>query len=357
MHKMLAIVGVFAFSGVAWATVAERSALSNEENQTINIACWGEVQQGNSAFQSCVARQMQALQEHPTPDLSTLSPSRVRAVGERCGYLRRAGVAAYNDCMKHAIEAPQKASEQSKLEDELTPDYTKVFADAPADQPAATAVAEKPKAIPVAMTSLPKPGEFLPSRPAGIAQKTLAPAELFNKVAPSIFVVVAAPSMAEVKVRNIMQGSAVAITDRLLLTNCHVVKDRTIIKLVQDGHRDDATLVAADFDTDRCILKAETMKLVPVAGVRAVDSIAVGERAFAVGTPMSMERTLSEGLVSGIRREPTRALVQTSAPVSPGSSGGGLFDDRGNLIGITTLGSLRVAQNLNFAIAASEFWR
>ena len=82
-----------------------------------------------------------------------------------------------------------------------------------------------------------------------------------------------------------------------------------------------------------------------------------GERVFAIGTPNQMERTLSDGLVSGIRREPLRNLVQTSAPVSPGSSGGGLFDERGNLIGITTLGSFGRMQNLNFAIAASDFWK
>ena len=77
---------------------------------------------------------------------------------------------------------------------------------------------------------------------------------------------------------------------------------------------------------------------------------------FAIGAPRSLERTLSEGLVSGLRHQPGRNLVQTSAPVSPGSSGGGLFDEKGNLIGITTLASLVGAQNLNFAVAASDFW-
>jgi S1-C subfamily serine protease len=48
--------------------------------------------------------------------------------------------------------------------------------------------------------------------------------------------------------------------------------------------------------------------------------------------------------------------IQVTTPVSEGSSGGGLFDDRGNLIGVTTF-TVRDSQNLNFAIAASEFWR
>ena len=65
--------------------------------------------------------------------------------------------------------------------------------------------------------------------------------------------------------------------------------------------------------------------------------------------------TLSEGLISNLRAEGHRNIVQTTAPVSPGSSGGGLFDERGNLIGITT-SQITSAQNLNFAIAASDYW-
>ena len=206
------------------------------------------------------------------------------------------------------------------------------------------------------MTSLPKPADFLPRRPDRIAGTPLTPAEVFKKVAPSIWVVVATPSRAELRVHNVALGSAVAISEHLLLTNCHVVKDRAIIKLVQEGTRDNASLVAADDASDRCVIKAETLKLTPVTGVRTIDSLAVGERAFAVGAPLSFERTLSEGLVSAIRSRGGRAMVQTSAAISPGSSGGGLFDERGNLIGITTL-TFRIAQNLNFAIAAEEFWK
>jgi S1-C subfamily serine protease len=60
-------------------------------------------------------------------------------------------------------------------------------------------------------------------------------------------------------------------------------------------------------------------------------------------------------LLSGLRRMDGIEYVQITAPVSEGSSGGGLFDDRGNLIGVTTF-TVRDSQSLNFAIAASEFW-
>jgi len=75
----------------------------------------------------------------------------------------------------------------------------------------------------------------------------------------------------------------------------------------------------------------------------------VGERVFTLGSPLQLEGTLSEGVVSGLRTEDGTALVQTTAAISPGSSGGGLFDSGAKLIGITTF-TLRNGQALNFAI-------
>ena len=60
--------------------------------------------------------------------------------------------------------------------------------------------------------------------------------------------------------------------------------------------------------------------------------------------------------MSGRRVLENVEYVQITAPVSRGSSGGGLFDDRGNLIGVTTF-TIQDSQNLNFAIAASQFWQ
>ncbi len=347
MRKLLAIAGFVVASNAAWALAPDRTALSTDENATINTACAPMVSQGNDSFQVCVARQMAALGDHPTPDLTAVPPSRLQPIVQRCRYLRRTGIAPYNDCLKQAIASPTQQAERSSPDDDLMPDYAKIFADSPAETVVAT---------PVAAASLSKPGDFLPRRPDHVATTVLAPSELFKKVAPSIWVVGATPSQAEMRVRNVMFGSAVAISEHLLLTNCHVVKGRAIIKLMQEGTRDDAELVAADEATDRCVLKAATQKLTPVVGVRTIESLGVGERAFAVGAPLTLERTLSDGLVSAIRSRGGRAMVQTSAAISPGSSGGGLFDERGNLIGITTL-TARAAQNLNFAIAAEEFWK
>ena len=96
-----------------------------------------------------------------------------------------------------------------------------------------------------------------------------------------------------------------------------------------------------------------------MSGVRSYDSLQVGEAAYTLGSPVGLELTLSNGIVSGRRDEEQRHYVQTTAPISPGSSGGGLFDARGNLIGITTLalvGRERLNQSLNFAIPADAFY-
>jgi hypothetical protein len=76
----------------------------------------------------------------------------------------------------------------------------------------------------------------------------------------------------------------------------------------------------------------------------------IGQRAFAIGNPIGLELTLSDGLISGFRKMEGSDVprIQTSAPASPGSSGGGLFDQDGNLIGITTMIG-RDAQNITIA--------
>lgn len=80
------------------------------------------------------------------------------------------------------------------------------------------------------------------------------------------------------------------------------------------------------------------------------ENIQVGEQVIAIGNPLGWRNSLSDGLVSGIRQVDDLILLQITAPISPGSSGGALFNIKGEVIGITTIASLWGAQNLNFAI-------
>jgi S1-C subfamily serine protease len=155
-------------------------------------------------------------------------------------------------------------------------------------------------------------------------------------------------------------GSAVAISKALLMTNCHVVDGASTVTVGSGDKKLRAKVIKAHPKTDRCALEVTGGEVVPIAGVRGHKDLKVGERAYTLGSPAGFENTLGEGLVSGLREEQGLHYVQTSAPISSGSSGGALFDRHGNLIGITTLvyvgGDGNVTQSLNFAIAADEFF-
>ena len=167
--------------------------------------------------------------------------------------------------------------------------------------------------------------------------------DIFERVSGAVFVVQT----------NTTQGSAVAISEHELLTNCHVVRSAQTVKLEREGQVVQAKIAAANPEADRCVLRTETA-LPKWVKVRPYADVKVGEQVFTVGAPQGLELSIAEGIVSSKRTLDGARLIQTSAPISSGSSGGGLFDAQGNLIGITTF-LLRNSQNLNFAIAAEEY--
>jgi len=220
--------------------------------------------------------------------------------------------------------------------------------------PACLLVASLAGTAQAAPTSYPRLETPMPAANAG---PILSAVDLFKQTAPSIYLIVAAKDDAAFRARKgVYEGSAVAITQNLALTNCHIVKGRAKLILIQKKQKDAATVVASDPRTDRCIIQTETMQLRPIVGVRAYRDLAVGEKVYTIGNPSGLTSTLSEGIISGLRTQRGVRYVQTSAPISPGSSGGGLFDERGNLLGITSF-KIEDAENLNFAIAAEDYWR
>ena len=342
-------MAAFALPATAFASdpPPDRTGLSFDENVTVNMACFTASQQSASAYERCVREQLATLKVNPSPDRTGISAQRNAEISRDCQYARRNGIGDYNNCLKKAMAGSGSTSAAKADANPLAPNIAKVFADA-ADQP------KPPSATPA---TLPLPSEVLPQRPDHIDHDALSPAAVFKKVERSVFVVYATPSVADAKARNLALGSAVAVAEHLLLTNCHVVKDRPVIRVMRENDAPiTATLVAGESSADRCLLKTEGPSLVPIAGVRSFKDLAVGERVFAVGTPVGLERTLTQGLISGLRNLGGRNLVQTDTPLSPGNSGGGLFDESGNLVGITTLASRPGYQNLNFAVAASDFW-
>jgi hypothetical protein len=184
----------------------------------------------------------------------------------------------------------------------------------------------------------------------------LAPQELYKLAAPSVYLVLVDAGGVDTWTSL---GSAVAITPDTLLTNCHVIHNARRIELRQGEWRASPTILAGDPRTDRCFLRVAEGGLKPVRGARPSTDLQVGEPAYSLGNPSGFDQTFGEGIVSAIRGMRRLSYVQTSAPVSPGSSGGALFDARGNLIGITTLMAWDPTKThvFHFAIAADEYWR
>ena len=85
---------------------------------------------------------------------------------------------------------------------------------------------------------------------------------------------------------------------------------------------------------------------------------APGSPVYSLGNPGGHERVFGAGVITAVRQRRGVTVLQTTAPMSPGSSGGGLFDAHGNLVGSTSFRLIAAGgQSGGYAIAAEEFWR
>ena len=330
------------------------SRLTPEERKAVDGACFVEKRVGGpAAYYQCLRDQLAAMSTGPSkPDLSRLTPEERKAVGGACFVEKRVGgPAAYYQCLRDQLAALGEPIQ------EAVPTRPPVYrTPTPRTTPRPRVAYSTPRVS--------RPTFKWPAWSTGLAgapPKTLTaapePAELFEKVAGSVYMIVAAPSRERLLSKSdASQGSAVAVSKQSLITNCHVLTNAGFIVVLQADNAAEAKLVKANPDTDRCVLQVTDQTLSPVPGVRPFKNLAVGERVYSIGTPSGLEQTLAEGLISGLREHEGVKLIQTSAPISSGSSGGGLFDANGNLIGVTTF-MLREAQALNFAIATEEYWR
>jgi hypothetical protein len=174
----------------------------------------------------------------------------------------------------------------------------------------------------------------------------LEPDVLFARVSPSVWVV----RTFDAQERPLSAGSAVVVAPGRLVTNCHVLAKSSRLVIRQNNVSYDATLEYPDVERDLCQIKVENFRA-PVVAMAPAGTVRVGQRVYAIGSPRGLENTLSEGLLSGLRGEQDggKRVLQTTAALSPGSSGGGLFDSEGRLLGITTF-SVKESSNLNFAV-------
>lgn len=160
--------------------------------------------------------------------------------------------------------------------------------------------------------------------------------------------------------------------DGLVGTNNHVISgfDSLFIK-TSDGTFYNAEIIYVEEKNDLAILKIidSTKKTFPVVKLGNSDDVKVGQGIYAIGSPLGFEYTISEGIVAALREKEKVSftdpetyaqiektfdkVIQITASISPGNSGGALFNGKGDVIGITTY-SYGFYGNLNFAIAINS---
>lgn len=191
------------------------------------------------------------------------------------------------------------------------------------------------------------------------ASVATAPASSQHAVAPALPTIrdiVAKSATSVVVVRTpIGLGTGFVVERGIVATNLHVVAgaDRIAVFVANGKVMLASAVVGFDATHDLALLGVPPETLPPALPLRESGPLAAGDAVVAIGTPQGLALTASTGIVSAVRQvAPTVTLVQTTAPISPGSSGGPLLDDEGRVAGITTL-IAKSGQNLNFAVPVS----
>lgn len=172
----------------------------------------------------------------------------------------------------------------------------------------------------------------------------------------------ASKSVVKIKVYNkqneyIASGSGFfAFDSKTVITNYHVIEDAYKIEIIDD---DDKTLVIStiynvDKDKDIAILQiSDSISGYSPLKIASSDNVKKGENVVAIGSPLGLKNTISMGTISNFVEEDGIDMIQFTAAISNGSSGGALLNDSGEVIGITSASYIE-GQNLNLAIPIAE---
>jgi hypothetical protein len=179
------------------------------------------------------------------------------------------------------------------------------------------------------------------------AQSALDPGTLYKQASPAVVLIEATGSDGKVD----KTGSGLLVTaDGKLLTNYHVIahSKQATVRLANGDAYDLVEVIAIDKRKDIAFLKIPAVDL-PFVKLGRSNGVEIGHTVYSIGSPLGLQNTLSQGLVSGIREMDGYRLFQITAPISHGSSGGPVFNMNGEVIGIAVL-TLEAGQNINFAI-------
>ena len=217
----------------------------------------------------------------------------------------------------------------------------------------------------ITIPSYPTGGEARLSLSSAVDLPALTPRQIYDRVTPSV---VAVLGREESYSSMVSVGTGVIFSsDGYILTNCHIIAGcSSCTVLVTDVHgvdaRYDAKVVGYDEDADLAVLKVEAEDL-PAAAFGVSDDLRVGDPVYAIGNPLGVElrNTLTDGIVSAINRDVNvdgvaMTLLQTTAALNSGNSGGPLINQYGQVIGINTIKMMSrydTIEGLGFAIPTS----
>lgn len=194
--------------------------------------------------------------------------------------------------------------------------------------------------------------------------------ELYEKVNESVVVITNYVESNGEFVKYGTGSGVIFTTDGYIVTNNHVIDGANRISVTVDDKYSEnvemeAVKVGADSATDLAILKISREQPFTAAALGDSDKLSPGQEVCAIGAPLGLEKSISNGIVSGLNRYTDAkgyvlSSIQTNAAINPGNSGGGLFDMYGNVIGIVNSKLVKVdngattTENLGFAITINE---
>ena len=153
---------------------------------------------------------------------------------------------------------------------------------------------------------------------------------------------------AEIASGHWLSGSGVVVASGIVATNAHVLRGTSIWLVQKAGQSWRASILRVDEDRDLALLRVAGMPLAPVR-LASADEIRVGQRVVAIGFPGGTGVIRRQGSLTASWNYLGGNLLQTDAPIAPGSSGGGLFSEEGTLLGITTF-TFPVGPRFSFAV-------
>lgn len=177
------------------------------------------------------------------------------------------------------------------------------------------------------------------------------PSDIFKSAKNSVVLILGASQ------EGVVQGSGFIQARDQVVTNFHVVEgqEQLYVKFADGSVVQVKTVAKADKNVDLAILEVVTgsRPILPIGDELALHE---GDNVLAIGAPRGFELTLTNGIVSSFRRDENSFLIQTTAPIAPGSSGGPLLDSLGRVVGITTF-RISDSPGLYFSVAVSELKR